>query len=95
MVESDEMQKQEHLRKQVERQARRMRKAERDRDSLLAQTIYLGTLGLLFVLPVIGGAYLGRWIDSFTEGYAIRWTLSLMLLGVITGVINVYLYIKE
>ena len=52
MAESDE------LRKQVERQAQRMQKAERERPTLLSQTVYAGTLGLLFVLPVIGGAYL-------------------------------------
>ena len=46
------------LRKQVERQAQRMKKAERERPTLIGQTVYIGTLGLLFVLPVIGGAYL-------------------------------------
>ncbi len=34
-------------------------RAERERPTLLAQTVYLGTLGLVFVLPVIVGAYLG------------------------------------
>lgn len=94
-MKSEQPQKEGRLEKQVELQARRMRKAERERDTLLAQSIYLGTLGLLFVLPVIAGAYLGNWIDSLNEDYAIRWTLGLMLLGVIIGVFNVYLYIKE
>ena len=57
------------LRKQVERQARRMKKAERERPTLISQTIYIGTLGLLFVLPVIGGAYLGRWLDGLATSY--------------------------
>jgi ATP synthase protein I len=49
----------------------------------------------MFVLPVIGGAYLGHWLDNrFTE-YSISWTISLILLGVIIGAINVYLFIKE
>ena len=52
-------------------------------------------LGLLFVLPVIGGAYLGHWLDSQASGYSVRWTLSLIVLGVIVGAVNVYLYIKE
>ena len=94
-MKSEDGQKENRLEKQVELQARRMRKAERERDTLLSQSIYLGTLGLLFVLPVIAGTYLGNWIDSMNEDYTIRWTLSLMLLGVIIGVINVYLYIKE
>ena len=85
----------EQLRKRVELQARRMKQAEKDRPTLLSQTVYIGTLGLLFVLPVVGGAYLGRWLDLMVEGYSIRWTLSMIILGVITGWINVYLFIRE
>ena len=85
----------EDLRKQVERQAQRMKKAERERPTLIVQTVYIGTLGLLFVLPVIGGAYLGQWLDSMARGYSIRWTVSLILVGVFVGALNVYLYIKE
>jgi ATP synthase protein I len=83
------------LRKQVERQARRMKKAEQDRPTLLGQTVYIGTLGLLFVLPVIGGAYLGQWLDGLAAGYSIRWTMSLILVGVFVGALNVYLFIRE
>ena len=89
------MPQQDELRKQVERQARRMEKAERERPTLLGQTVYIGTLGLLFVLPVIGGAYLGQWLDSLVAGYSTRWTLSLILLGIIVGALNVYLFIRE
>jgi len=85
----------EQLRKRVELQAQRMKQAEKDRPTLLSQTVYIGTLGLLFVLPVVGGAYLGRWLDLMVEGYSIRWTLSMIILGVITGGINVYLFVRE
>ena len=83
------------LRDRLERQARRLRKAEVDRPTLMAQTIYLGTLGLVFVLPVIGGAYLGHWLDTLAEGYSMRWTLSLIFLGVVVGAINAWLLIRE
>jgi ATP synthase protein I len=83
------------LRKQVERQAQRMKKAERERPTLIGQTVYIGTLGLLFVLPVIGGAYLGQWLDSLVTGYSVRWTVSLIVTGVFVGALNVYLFIKE
>jgi len=83
------------LRKQVERQARRMKKAEREQPSLIGETIYIGTLGLLFGLPVIGGAYLGLWLDSLAADYSVRWTVSLILLGVVVGALNVYLFLKE
>jgi ATP synthase protein I len=83
------------LLKRVERQARRMRKAERERPTLIGQTIYLGTLGLVFVLPVVGGAYLGRWLDGFVQGYSVRWTISFILLGIGVGALNVYFLLKE
>lgn len=72
-----------------------MRQAERERPTLFGQTIYLGTLGLLFVLPVVGGAYLGHWLDSLAEGYSVRWTMSLILLGLFIGGLNVYLFLRE
>lgn len=89
------MTQQEDLKQQVERQARRMKKAEHERPTLIAQTVYVGMLGLLFVLPVIAGAYIGHWLDNQLSGYSVRWTISLILLGVFAGGINVYLYIRE
>jgi len=85
----------EELRKQVEHQTRRMKKAEQERPTLVAQTIYVGTLGLLFVLPVVGGAYLGSWLDSLVAGYSTRWTVSLILVGVMIGAVNVYLFVRD
>jgi ATP synthase protein I len=84
----------ERLRQNIEKQARRMARAERERPTLLAQTVFLGTLALLFVLPVVGGAYLGHWIDSQQTGYSYRWTVSLLVTGLIVGGMNVYLYIR-
>jgi ATP synthase protein I len=72
-----------------------MQQSEKERPTVLAQTAYLSTLGLLFVVPVIIGAYLGRWLDGFVEGYSLRWTLSLIMVGVGVGAMNVYLFIKE
>ncbi|MGR9072694.1 MAG: AtpZ/AtpI family protein [Gammaproteobacteria bacterium] len=89
------MNQHQRLRRQVESQVRRIKKAEKERPHLLSQTVYIGTLGLLLVLPVVAGAYLGHWLDAQAEGYSIRWTLSLLLLGLVVGITNVYLFIKE
>jgi len=89
------MQNGERLRRNIEKQAWRMTQAEKERPTLLAQTVFLGTLALLFVLPVVGGAYLGHWIDSQLAGYSYRWTVSLLVTGVIVGGMNVYLYIQR
>lgn len=83
------------LDKAVQRQTRRMKRAEHERPTLLGHTVFMGTLGLLFVLPVIGGAYLGQWLDELLAGYSVHWTVSLILLGVFIGALNVYLFIRE
>ncbi len=85
----------ERLRQNIEKQAQRMAQAEKERPTLLAQTVFLGTLALLFVVPLVGGAYLGHWIDSQLEGYSYRWTVSMLAAGLMVGVMNVYLYIKR
>ena len=89
------MKSENQLKDEVAKQIRRMQQAERDRPTLLKQTVYLGTLGLLFVVPVIVGAYVGRWLDSLSSGYSMRWTLSLIVLGVGVGVVSVYVNVKE
>jgi ATP synthase protein I len=77
------------------RDVRRMQQAERERRTLLAQTIFLGTLGLVLVIPVVAGAYLGRWLDSLASGYSVRWTVSLIVLGLALGIMNVYLLLRR
>ena len=89
------MQNDEFLRQAIERQVQRKERADRERPTLLAQTVFLGTLALLFVVPLVGGAYLGNWIDSQIAGYSYRWTISLMITGLMVGGWNVYLYIQR
>lgn len=89
------MKNDDNLRQQVEQRVRRLVRAERERPTVLGQSVYLGTLGLLLVLPVIGGAYLGRWLDGMVSGYSIRWTISMIFLGLVIGGFNVYLLIRE
>jgi ATP synthase protein I len=83
------------LHDRVEQDARRLKKADAERDGLLVQTVYLGTLGLVFVLPVVAGSYLGHWLDGRSSGYSMRWTLSLLFLGLVVGALNVYFLIRS
>ncbi|MCS4503344.1 hypothetical protein KBTX_04259 [wastewater metagenome] len=84
----------ERLKREVRRQAARMRRAERDRPTLMAQTVYLTTLGLLLVIPVVAGAYLGLWLDGRDPGYSVYWTPVCLVGGVVLGASNVYLFIR-
>lgn len=83
------------LAESVDRQTQRLKRAEEDRPTLLAQTRFIGTIGVLFILPVIAGAYFGRWLDSKLPGYAVHWTISMIFLGIVIGAVNVYYFVRE
>jgi ATP synthase protein I len=85
----------ERLDEAVRQDCERMETAERERHTVLRYTIFLGTIAGLFVVPVVAGAYLGNWLDRLAEGYSVRWTVSLILLGVLFGAVNVYRFIRE
>lgn len=84
----------EKLKSEVQKDVDRLAKAEREKRTLLAQTVYLGTLGLMLALPIVGGAYLGTWLDDRLKGYSVSWTITLIILGVFVGAVNVYLFVK-
>jgi ATP synthase protein I len=79
----------------TKRDIARMKKHERDPLTFRDMLVYGSMSGLLFVVPVIFGAYLGRWIDSISEGYSVRWTMNLIILGIFLGAYNVYRFMKD
>ncbi|WP_174875880.1 AtpZ/AtpI family protein [Vogesella oryzae] len=82
-------------RQDVEGDCGGLKPGERNRRSLLAQTVFLGSLSILFVVPLLAGAYLGHWLDSQHAGYSVRWTVNLIILGLALGIFNVYLFIRK
>ena len=49
----------------------------------------LSSLGWSLVLPLVGGALLGNYLDRVTEqGY--RWTVGLLFVGVAMSLYNLY-----
>lgn len=85
----------ENWREGVDRDSERLRRAERVRRTVLAQTVFLGSLSVLFTVPLVAGAYLGRWLDAQESGYAVGWTVNLIVLGVGLGALNVYLFVRK
>jgi ATP synthase protein I len=83
------------LKDRIENQVKRIKQAQREKPTLVSQTTYITTLGLMMVLPIVGGAYLGHWLDGLMAGYSIRWTIMLLLGGVVMGFFNVYFLIKD
>lgn len=83
------------LTEETERDVQRIKEKERSPARFIfGVALYGGTLGLLFVVPIVAGAYLGRWIDSLIVGYSVRWTISLILLGIAIGTYNVIYFLK-
>lgn len=78
----------------VARDSARLTRAEAERVGLLAQTAFLGTLGVIFVLPVVAGAYLGVWLDGRQPGYSWVWTMGGLALGVALGAFNVWRFVR-
>ena len=89
------MKPEERLKSEIQKDVIRLEKAEKEKRTLLAQTVYLGTLGLMLALPIVAGAYLGDWLDSKLKGFSVSWTITLILLGVFIGAVNVYLLITR
>ena len=87
--------RQQELERNVQKQIRRMKQAEKDLPTLLQQSIYLGTICFMFVLPVIAGAYLGLWLDGRADHYEWHWTVCLLVLGLFIGFVKVYLFVRR
>jgi ATP synthase protein I len=77
------------------RDLRRLEESERRPPTFVGIVLYGGTLGLLFIVPIVAGAYLGHWLDSLATGYSVRWTVSLIVLGIALGTYNVVRFIRE
>ncbi|SPJ16774.1 F0F1-ATPase subunit [Burkholderiales bacterium] len=77
------------------RDVQRLEQKARRPATWIGTMFYGGTLGLLFVVPIVAGAYLGRWLDTLIAGYSVRWTMSLIVLGIAVGAYNVYRFLKD
>ena len=86
------MNNQKLLKKRIESQVKRIKKAEHEPRPNLPS---MGTLGLVMILPIIGGVSLGHGLDDKIEGYSMHWTISLLFIGLIVGIFNVYFLIRE
>ena len=78
------------LTREVEKSAQELARSRREK-SFWHYTAILGVGGWLFVLPVVAGAYLGRFLDGKMRG-GISWTITCILLGLALGLYNVWDY---
>ena len=52
----------------------------------------VGMGGWLFAIPVVAGAYLGRYLDRRVSG-GTSWTVTFILIGVAAGIYNLWHYL--
>jgi ATP synthase protein I len=57
----------------------------------------LGVGGWLMAIPIVSGAYLGRYLDAkFGQAGTTSWTITCILIGIFVGFYNVwYIFIKR
>ncbi len=83
------------LRRETGKDVARLDRRERAPATWVGMAFFGGTIGLLFAVPIVAGAYLGRWLDGLAAGYSVRWTVSLIVLGIVVGAWNAYRFMKE
>lgn len=75
---------------EVEAKGERSRKARAEGDRTLRAGLgAFGMVGWSIAVPMLLGMVLGLWIDGRTGG-GVRYTLSLLVLGLIVGAVNVW-----
>ncbi|HAG95287.1 MAG: hypothetical protein CMK83_04515 [Pseudomonadales bacterium] len=88
------MNQRDDFRESLQRDNARQDRGEQAPAGLFGLLMYGGTLGLLLVIPMVGGAYFGRWLDSLNAEFGTRWTVSFIILGVVAGIWNMVWYIR-
>ncbi len=83
------------LLEQTRRDIKRLDEKARRPVTWVEMLIYGGTLGLMFVVPIVVGAYLGQWLDSLCTKYSSSWTVSLIILGIVIGGYNVFRLLQK
>lgn len=58
---------------------------EREGERSIGQNLALiGSLGWMIIVPLLGGVFIGRWLDrQFETG--IFWTAALLVIGLVAG----------
>jgi len=80
------------FRDEIESSVRNYKTSKKRRKEFWKYLTRVTVIGWLFVIPVVAGAYLGRYLDT---RYAsnISWTITLIIIGVAVGIYNAWHFI--
>jgi ATP synthase protein I len=79
----------------IEKSARDLKKGRRERSAFWHYAYVLGVGGWLFAIPVVTGAYFGRYLDRKFGSGDISWTLTCMILGIASGIYNIWHFLMR
>ncbi|RMD46629.1 MAG: AtpZ/AtpI family protein [Aquificota bacterium] len=69
----------------------KIEKLEREKEKNIWYALsYIGSISIIFLLPVVAGAYIGWWLDGKYKAGQISWTITGILIGVMIGIYNIY-----
>lgn len=82
------------FRKRIEDSVRSYKISKSQRREFWRHVSRVTVAGWLFVIPVVAGAYLGRYLDKkfITD---ISWTITFIIIGITVGIYNVWHFIHE
>ena len=81
----------------IGKSAKELMEARKDKDGFLHYAYVLGVGGWLLALPIVGGAYLGKYLDKKVGvSGGISWTITFIIIGIAVGFFNLwYTFIKR
>ena len=78
--------------RRIERSVREFLTGRGERAGFWHYTAAIGIGGWLFALPVVAGAYLGRFLDGRLAG-GTSWTVTFIVLGIAAGIYNLWYFL--
>jgi len=75
---------------EIEKSAKELMEARKEKTFWHYASI-IGVGGWLFVIPIIAGAYLGRYLDKRFVG-GISWTITFIIIGIAAGIYNFWFF---
>lgn len=82
--------------KGVQKSARDLIEARKQKGKFWHYAQILGVGGWLLAIPIVGGAYLGRYLDKKIGAAGTSWTITFIIIGIVVGFYNIwYTFIKR
>jgi ATP synthase protein I len=78
----------------VEQSAGRILKSRVEQKTFWQWASKVGVGGWLFAIPVVAGAYFGKYLDDKSSG-KFSWTVTFILLGIAAGFFNLWQFLSR